>query len=88
MIRNSSKKNISESKTVNNMKLMILEKIRVLHTCSSSPHAACLLVANDVFEIHTKRRAQTAQPCHDKDNNNKNNKDNKKGLFRPFWMDT
>ena len=34
------KKYISKSNTVNNMKLMILEKIRVIHTCSSSPRAA------------------------------------------------
>jgi hypothetical protein len=47
-----------------------------------------LLIANDVFEIHAKRMAQTAQPRHDKDSNNKNNKDNKTGLFRPFWTDT
>ena len=31
---------VFESNTVNNMKLMILEKIRVIHTCSSSPRAA------------------------------------------------
>ena len=31
---------ISESNTVNNMKLMILAKKRVIRTCSSSPHAA------------------------------------------------
>jgi len=34
------KKSISKSNTVNNMKLMILKKIRVIHTCSSSPCAA------------------------------------------------
>ena len=33
------KKYIRKSNTVNNMKLMILTKIRVIHTCSSSPHA-------------------------------------------------
>ncbi len=31
---------ICDSNTVNNMKLMILEKIRVIRTCSSSPRAA------------------------------------------------
>ena len=39
------KKYISESNTVNNMKLMILEKLRVIHTCSSSPRAASVLFA-------------------------------------------
>ena len=39
-IRNSSKKYISDSNTVNNMKLKILTKIRVIHSCSSSPRAA------------------------------------------------
>jgi hypothetical protein len=34
------KKYICESNTVNDMKLMILEKIRVIRTCSSSPRAA------------------------------------------------
>jgi len=34
------KKDISESNTINNMKLMILTKIWVIHTCSSSPHTA------------------------------------------------
>ena len=34
------KKNSYESNTVNNMNLMFLEKIRVIRTCSSSPHAA------------------------------------------------
>jgi hypothetical protein len=33
------KKYIFESNIVNNMKLMILAKIRVIHTCSSSPRA-------------------------------------------------
>ena len=37
------KKYISKSNTVNNMKLMILEKIRVIHTCSSSPCAASVI---------------------------------------------
>jgi hypothetical protein len=37
------KKYICESNTVNNMKLMILEKIRVIRTCSSSPRAASVL---------------------------------------------
>ncbi len=39
------KKYICESNTVNNMKLMILEKIRVLRTCSSSPRAASVIVS-------------------------------------------
>ena len=34
------KKYISKSNTVNNTKLMILEKIRVICTCSSSPCTA------------------------------------------------
>ena len=35
---------LCESNTVNDMKLMILEKIRVIHTsCSSSPRAASVL---------------------------------------------
>ena len=34
------KKCICKSNTVNNMKLMILEKIRAIHTCSSSSRAA------------------------------------------------
>jgi hypothetical protein len=33
----------SKSNTVNNMKLMILEKIRVIHTCSSSPRLASVI---------------------------------------------
>ncbi len=37
------KKSICESNTVNNVKLMILEKIRVICTCSSSPRAASVL---------------------------------------------
>jgi len=41
------KKYICESNTVNNMKLMILKKIRVIRTCSSSPRAA------SVFETHS-----------------------------------
>ena len=51
------KKYISESNTVTNMKLMILGKIGVIHTCSSSPHAAsdfCADFTHFVFfiEIH------------------------------------
>ncbi len=39
------KKYICKSNTENNMKLMILEKIRVICTCSSSPRAASVLGA-------------------------------------------
>jgi hypothetical protein len=34
---------LSKSNTVNNMKLMILAKIRVICICSSSPHAASVI---------------------------------------------
>ena len=38
------KKYMSKRNTVNNMKLFILEIIRVIHTCSFSPRAAIVLV--------------------------------------------
>ena len=34
----------SKNNTVNNMKRIILAKIRVIHICSSSPHAASVCV--------------------------------------------
>ena len=42
------KKYISESNTVNNMKLMILKKIKVIHTCSSSQHAASVFYFSEL----------------------------------------